>query len=40
MDAQVKARESVLGVIKKEFNYAETDEQKKRLDEREKKGEE
>ena len=33
-----KARETVLGMLKKEFKYVETDEQKKRLDDKEKKG--
>ncbi|MDB5306996.1 MAG: hypothetical protein JWO38_1198 [Gemmataceae bacterium] len=39
-EARFKARNSVLELVKKELNYVETDDQKKRLDEREKKGEE
>jgi len=39
-DALEKSRESVLGLLKKEFNYVETEDQKKKLDEREKRGEE
>jgi hypothetical protein len=39
-DSQRKAYESVLGLLKKEFKYEETDEQKKRLDENEKRGNE
>lgn len=39
-DSLEKTRESVLGMLKKEFNYVETEEQKKKLDEREKRGEE
>jgi hypothetical protein len=34
----VKARETILTLLKREFNYVETDEQKQKLDEREMKG--
>jgi hypothetical protein len=37
-EAADKARKSVLELLKKEFNYQETDEQKKKLDENEKSG--
>ncbi len=38
VSAAVKARETILTLLKREFNYVETDEQKKKLDEREMKG--
>ncbi len=37
-EAMTKARESVLSLLKQEFNYVETDEQKKKLDENVKSG--
>lgn len=39
-DERDKTRDSILGLLKKEFNYVETEDQKKKLDEREKRGEE
>ena len=37
-ESQRKTFESVMGLIKKEFKYEETEEQKKKLDENEKRG--
>jgi hypothetical protein len=37
-EAAINARKSVVELLKKEFNYQETDEQKKKLDENEKSG--
>ncbi len=39
-EAVTRARDSVLALLKKEFDYQETDAQKARLDDRDKKGEE
>ncbi|MBX9624498.1 MAG: hypothetical protein K2X82_11875 [Gemmataceae bacterium] len=39
-EAYRRAMESVMGIMKKEYGYSETDEQKKRLDEAEKRGDE
>jgi Spy/CpxP family protein refolding chaperone len=38
MEARKKALDSVMAMMKKELKYVETDEQKKKLDDREKKG--
>jgi len=37
-EASRKAFESVIGLLKKEFDYQESDEQKKKIDDREKRG--
>ena len=38
MDSRRKTFESVMGLLKKEFKYEESEEQKKKLDENEKRG--